>query len=126
MHIYAGLIFYHWSIEASSSLSCFACFATRNKTLCSKFSSLFLLLLFFRFALKGTMFEVILINYGLLRCVWFQGTAPPTLNLERPDPAFQGEYMPLSATKTTQIRAALSNSFGFGGTNASLLFSAPP
>ncbi|OAY64276.1 3-oxoacyl-(acyl-carrier-protein) synthase, mitochondrial, partial [Ananas comosus] len=54
------------------------------------------------------------------------GTAPPTLNLERPDPAFQGEYMPLSAAKTMQIRAALSNSFGFGGTNASLLFSAPP
>ncbi|OAY78433.1 3-oxoacyl-(acyl-carrier-protein) synthase, mitochondrial [Ananas comosus] len=63
------------------------------------------------------IFTVLAIHHGI---------APPTLNLERPDPAFEGEYMPLSAAKTMQIRAALSNSFGFGGTNASLLFSAPP
>ncbi|WOK92950.1 3-oxoacyl-[acyl-carrier-protein] synthase, mitochondrial isoform X2 [Canna indica] len=50
------------------------------------------------------------------------GVAPPTLNLVKPDPVFREEFMPLSASKKMQIRAALSNSFGFGGTNASLLF----
>lgn len=54
------------------------------------------------------------------------GIAPPTLNLEKPDPVFFGEFMPLSASKEMPIRAALSNSFGFGGTNASLLFASPP
>lgn len=54
------------------------------------------------------------------------GVAPLTLNLNEPDPVFSGAYMPLSASKDMQIRAALSNSFGFGGTNASLLFTEPP
>ncbi|XP_073117963.1 3-oxoacyl-[acyl-carrier-protein] synthase, mitochondrial isoform X1 [Elaeis guineensis] len=55
-----------------------------------------------------------------------RGIAPPTLNLDEPDPIFNGTYMPLCASKKMQIRAALSNSFGFGGTNASLLFTQPP
>uniref|UniRef100_A0ACD5V878 Uncharacterized protein n=2 Tax=Avena sativa TaxID=4498 RepID=A0ACD5V878_AVESA len=54
------------------------------------------------------------------------GVAPPTLNLEQPDPLFEGAFMPLTAAKKMPIRAAISNSFGFGGTNASLLFSCPP
>ncbi|KAL6009908.1 hypothetical protein ACLOJK_000339 [Asimina triloba] len=54
------------------------------------------------------------------------GVAPPTLNLSRPDPIFHDDFKPLSASKKMQIRAALSNSFGFGGTNASLLFTCPP
>ncbi|KAM3240960.1 hypothetical protein ACQJBY_054167 [Aegilops geniculata] len=54
------------------------------------------------------------------------GVAPPTLNLEQPDPLFEGAFMPLTAAKRMHIRAAISNSFGFGGTNASLLFSCPP
>ncbi|MQL84259.1 hypothetical protein Taro_016754 [Colocasia esculenta] len=54
------------------------------------------------------------------------GIAPPTLNLDKPDPVFHGGFIPLSAAKDMTIRAALSNSFGFGGTNASLLFSSPP
>lgn len=56
----------------------------------------------------------------------FQGVAPPTLNLEQPDPLFEGAFMPLTASKRMPIRAAISNSFGFGGTNTSLLFSCPP
>jgi len=54
------------------------------------------------------------------------GVAPPTLNLEQPDPLFEGAFTPLSAVRKTPIRAAISNSFGFGGTNTSLLFSSPP
>jgi 3-oxoacyl-[acyl-carrier-protein] synthase II len=56
----------------------------------------------------------------------FQGIAPPTVNLEHPDPLFEGDFMPLTTAKKMPIRAAISNSFGFGGTNASLLFSCPP
>ncbi|KAI3920505.1 hypothetical protein MKX01_000844 [Papaver californicum] len=51
----------------------------------------------------------------------YHGTAPLTLNLQQPDPVFQDGFMPLSRSKEMQIRAAMSNSFGFGGTNASPL-----
>eukprot|EP00850_Spirogloea_muscicola_P016284 SM000131S26714 [mRNA] locus=s131:149850:153601:- [translate_table: standard] len=53
-------------------------------------------------------------------------TLPPTLNLIKPDNAFVGPFTPLIAATPHQARAALSNSFGFGGTNASLVFSLPP
>ena len=49
--------------------------------------------------------------------------APPTLNLEDPSDGCDIDLVPLKAKKRT-IRHALSNSFGFGGTNASLVFSA--
>ncbi|KAJ1703462.1 hypothetical protein LUZ63_003241 [Rhynchospora breviuscula] len=55
----------------------------------------------------------------------YHGIAPGTLNLEKIDPVFEGAYAPLVHAKKMPIRAALSNSFGFGGTNASLLFSSP-
>lgn len=51
-----------------------------------------------------------------------QGIAPLTLNLTKPDPVFGDGFMPLTASKEMPIRVAMSNSFGFGGTNASLLF----
>ncbi|KAG0497835.1 hypothetical protein HPP92_002211 [Vanilla planifolia] len=54
------------------------------------------------------------------------GIAPPTINVEKLDPVFHGSFAPLTAPKEMLIRAALSNSFGFGGTNASLLFTSPP
>ena len=53
------------------------------------------------------------------------GIAPPTLNLEDPDQDFGIDLVPFKA-KRRPIRAVLSNSFGFGGTNASLVLTAPP
>ena len=46
---------------------------------------------------------------------------PPTVNLDNPDPDCDLDYVPHTA-RSMQIRHALSNSFGFGGTNAALLF----
>ena len=46
---------------------------------------------------------------------------PPTINYENPDPECDLDYTPNQARKV-EVRYALSNSFGFGGTNASLLF----
>ncbi|XP_021724548.1 3-oxoacyl-[acyl-carrier-protein] synthase, mitochondrial-like [Chenopodium quinoa] len=50
------------------------------------------------------------------------GVAPLTLNLSQPDLVFSDAFMPLTASKQMNITAAMSNSFGFGGTNTSLLF----
>lgn len=50
-----------------------------------------------------------------------RGVLPPTINLESPDPACDLDYVPGSARKAA-VQVALSNSFGFGGVNACLLF----
>ncbi len=50
---------------------------------------------------------------------------PPTLNLENPSPNCDIDLVPLKA-KERPVRYALSNSFGFGGTNASLVFGPAP
>ncbi len=50
-----------------------------------------------------------------------QGIVPPTINLENPDPECDLDYVPNKARKQT-IKTALSNSLGFGGINAALVF----
>ena len=46
---------------------------------------------------------------------------PPTINLENPDPGCDLDYVPNTA-RDQRVRTVVSNSFGFGGTNGSLVF----
>ncbi len=59
-----------------------------------------------------SIFSIMAINHGIV---------PPTLNLDNPSEGCDMDLVPHQA-KERKVRAALSNSFGFGGTNASLIF----
>ncbi|MFO0705720.1 MAG: beta-ketoacyl-ACP synthase II [Nitrospira sp.] len=61
------------------------------------------------------VFSILALHHGIL---------PPTINLENPDPACDLDYVPNQARKAP-ITVALSNSFGFGGVNACLIFKRP-
>jgi len=56
-------------------------------------------------------FSVLAVHHGIV---------PPTLNLDDPDPACDLDYVPHTA-REVDIDVAVSNSFGFGGTNASVI-----
>ena len=58
---------------------------------------------------------------GITALSVYHQVAPPTINLDNPDPDCDLDYVP-HVKRPMPIRYALSNSFGFGGTNASLLF----
>jgi 3-oxoacyl-[acyl-carrier-protein] synthase II len=58
---------------------------------------------------------------GITALAVYNQMAPPTINLETPDEECDLDYVP-HQSRPMKIRYALSNSFGFGGTNASLLF----
>lgn len=59
---------------------------------------------------------------GAICCLALErGVLPPTINLDDPDPACDLDYIPHEARRV-EVEYALSNSFGFGGTNACLLF----
>jgi 3-oxoacyl-[acyl-carrier-protein] synthase II len=58
-----------------------------------------------------TVFTVLVLQHGIL---------PPTINLDHPDPECDLDYVPNVARKA-KVEYAMSNSFGFGGTNAALI-----
>jgi 3-oxoacyl-[acyl-carrier-protein] synthase II len=58
---------------------------------------------------------------GILALALRDQIIPPTINYEHPDPECDLDYVPQRARKA-ELEYALSNSFGFGGTNAALLF----
>jgi len=58
---------------------------------------------------------------GITALAMYHQTAPPTINLEFPDPDCDLDYVP-GTCRAVKMEYALSNSFGFGGTNAALLF----
>ena len=58
---------------------------------------------------------------GIVTLILRDQIIPPTINYENPDPDCDLDYVPNQARRAT-VNYALSNSFGFGGTNAALLF----
>ena len=62
----------------------------------------------------SVVFTVLTLKHGLI---------PPTINYETPDPECDLDYVP-NVAREAKIRAAMSNSFGFGGTNGCLIFRA--
>jgi len=60
------------------------------------------------------------IEFGITVLSLIKGVAPPTINLDEPDPENDLDYVPHTA-RETDIKVALTNSFGFGGTNACLV-----
>ena len=62
---------------------------------------------------------------GISALVLHHQIIPPTINLENPDPDCDLDYVPGTARKA-EIRYVLSNSFGFGGTNACILLKRYP
>jgi 3-oxoacyl-(acyl-carrier-protein) synthase len=54
-----------------------------------------------------------------------EGVIPPTINYEFPDPECDLDYVP-NQPRTAEVRIVMSNSFGFGGHNATLVFGPPP
>ena len=60
------------------------------------------------------------VEAGIIALALRDQIAPPTANYEKPDPDCDLDYVP-NAARRVQMRYALSNSFGFGGTNAALL-----
>ena len=61
------------------------------------------------------------VEAGISALVVERGIIPPTINYDTPDPDCDLDYTPNKVRKAG-VRYALSNSFGFGGTNAALLF----
>jgi 3-oxoacyl-[acyl-carrier-protein] synthase II len=62
-------------------------------------------------AVEG-VYSVLALHHGMI---------PPTINYQNPDPACDLDYVPNQARKA-ELQVALSNSFGFGGTNGCVIF----
>lgn len=59
-------------------------------------------------------------EFGVALLSLTRGVVPPTINLDEPDPGDDLDHVPHTA-REVDVRVALSNSFGFGGTNACLV-----
>ena len=59
---------------------------------------------------------------GITALAVYHQIAPPTINLDQPDPRLRPRLRAALQARPLPITYALSNSFGFGGTNAALLF----
>jgi 3-oxoacyl-[acyl-carrier-protein] synthase II len=59
------------------------------------------------------------LEFGIAVLTLVHGIVPPTINLENPDPENDLDYVPHTA-READVKVALTNSFGFGGTNACL------
>jgi len=64
------------------------------------------------------------VEAALTALALYHGVVPPTINLDDPDPECDLDYVPHKA-RHADIGVAISNSFGFGGTNASLVLKKP-
>jgi 3-oxoacyl-[acyl-carrier-protein] synthase II len=62
------------------------------------------------------------VESGICALAVSRGVVPPTINYTTPDPDCDLDYVPNTA-REARVKHALSNSFGFGGTNACLVFS---
>jgi 3-oxoacyl-[acyl-carrier-protein] synthase II len=60
------------------------------------------------------------IEAGITALAIARGALPPTINYTTPDPDCDLDYVP-NQPREVQVEAAISNSFGFGGTNAALV-----
>lgn len=63
------------------------------------------------------------IEAGITALTLHRGVLPPTINYETPDPDCDLDYVP-NVAREVKVEAAMSNSFGFGGTNAALIMRA--
>ena len=62
---------------------------------------------------------------GLVGSLGFRQRIPPTINYDVPDPAIPFDVVPNKA-RDARVSAVMSNSFGFGGQNASLILTREP
>jgi 3-oxoacyl-[acyl-carrier-protein] synthase II len=60
------------------------------------------------------------VEFGIVVQALREGIVPPTINLDEPEPENDLDYVPHVA-REVPVKLALSNSFGFGGTNACLV-----
>jgi 3-oxoacyl-[acyl-carrier-protein] synthase II len=65
------------------------------------------------------------LEFGISVLAIRDGIVPPTVNLDHPDPENDLDYVPHTA-RESEVRIALTNSFGFGGTNACLVVGRAP
>jgi len=74
------------------------------------------------FAALLAVFFLLLVSGILLPILSMEaGKVPPTINLETPDPRCDLDYVP-NVARDARVNVAMSNSFGFGGHNAAVVF----